>query len=68
MIRLAPMILLLAPMLALAACASSSAYGNYANYDTLKQAQDACAAKGGTMVLRAQGDPQSIDAYACKRN
>jgi hypothetical protein len=39
-----------------------------ATLDALRDVQAACAAKGGTMKLKTEGDPQSIDAYACERN
>ena len=53
---------------ALTACASSSApSGGVANLDSLRDFQAACAAKGMTMQLKSQGDPQRIDAYACVR-
>jgi hypothetical protein len=39
-----------------------------ATLDALRDVQAACAAKGGTMKLKPEGDAQSIDAYACERN
>ena len=56
--------------LALAACASSAGYGRsagVATYDDLKAAQQACAAKGGTLRLKRNGDAQYLDDYACER-
>jgi hypothetical protein len=52
---------------ALAACETgmTNAAGT-ADYDTLKRATDDCKAKGGSLVLKDQGDPQRIDAYVCK--
>ena len=37
------------------------------SYDSLKRAQDACAASGGALTLRAGGDPQNVADFACKR-
>ena len=52
----------------LAACASSATpSGGVANLDALRDLQAACAARGQTMQLKPQGDPQRIDAYACMR-
>jgi hypothetical protein len=52
----------------LAGCASAAApSGGVANLDALRDLQAACAAKGMTMQLKSQGDPQRIDAYACVR-
>ena len=55
--------------LALGACASESAepLGGYANYDALRAAKNACAAKGGVFRLKPEGNPERIDAYACER-
>jgi len=39
-----------------------------ATLDALRDVQAACAAKGQTLKLKPEGDPQSIDAYACQRN
>ena len=50
-----------------AACAGSARDGGYATYDALKAAQQACKAKGGALKLKTEGDPQSIDGYACER-
>jgi hypothetical protein len=36
-----------------------------ANYDALKQATDACKAKGGSFELRKGGDPTHLGDYAC---
>jgi hypothetical protein len=38
-----------------------------ATLDALRDAQAACAARGGTMQLKTEGDPAVIDAYACVR-
>ncbi|MDB5438338.1 MAG: hypothetical protein JWM33_765 [Caulobacteraceae bacterium] len=57
------------PALALAACATAASVdGGVANYDELKKAQAACAAKGGDLALKPMGDSQYIADYACKRN
>ncbi|MFC3069980.1 hypothetical protein [Phenylobacterium soli] len=53
--------------LGLAACASASPVGGVANYDALKKAHADCAAKGGTLVLQRNGDPEYIGDYACER-
>ena len=54
--------------LALAACAGAPARDEgVATLDALRDAQSACAARGGTMQLKTEGDPASIDAYACVR-
>ena len=37
-----------------------------ADYDSLKRAQDECAAQGGQLVLKNGGDAQYIQDYACK--
>ena len=37
-----------------------------ANYDALKQATEACKAKGGSFVLRKGGDPTHLGDYACE--
>ena len=50
-----------------AACASPAPEGGVANYDALSQAQAACAAKGGKLVLKNGGDPEYIGDYACER-
>jgi len=54
-------------VLALGACASSAPDGGVANYDALKKAHADCAAKGGTLVLQKNGDPEYIGDYACER-
>ena len=54
-------------LLALGACASAAPDGGVANYDALKKAHAACAAKGGTLVLQKNGDPEYIGDYACER-
>ncbi|THD72208.1 hypothetical protein [Phenylobacterium sp.] len=55
-------------LLGLAACETSEPNGGAADYDALKRAQADCAAAGGTLVLKDQGDAQRIDAYTCKRS
>jgi len=67
MIRLA---LLVAALGVLAACSqtgSSAAWYEQgdANYDALKAAHDACAAKGGTYQMKPGGDPTHLGDYQC---
>lgn len=38
-----------------------------ATYDDLKTAQQACAAKGGSLRLQKNGDVQYLDDYACEK-
>ncbi len=55
---------------ALTACASGAGFGKsggVATYDDLKAAQEACAAKGGTLRLQKNGDVQFLDDYACEK-
>ncbi|TAL35160.1 hypothetical protein [Phenylobacterium sp.] len=62
--------LVLMAALALTACASGAGFGNaggIATYDDLKKAQQACAAKGGSLKLQKNGDPQFLDDYACEK-
>jgi hypothetical protein len=60
--------LVAAAALALGACATGPTRDEgLATLDALKDAQAACAAKGGEMQLKRDGDPTSIDAYACVR-
>jgi hypothetical protein len=54
-------------LLGLAACETPVNAGGAADYDALKRAQADCAAQGGKLVLKDQGDNQRIDAYTCKR-
>jgi uncharacterized lipoprotein YmbA len=52
----------------LAACASTGAPSEgVASLDALRSLQASCEARGMTMQLKSQGDPQRIDAYACVR-
>ncbi len=60
-----PVIALIAA-LGLSACADMAPDGGVANYDTLKAAQQTCAARGGQLVLKDQGNAREIDAYTCK--
>jgi hypothetical protein len=53
--------------LGLAACETTANDGGTADYDALKRATESCTAQGGKLVLKDQGDPQSIQAYVCKR-
>jgi len=65
MIRLA---VLASTLLALAGCVGAPARdGGVATLDALKDAQARCAARGGTVQLKTEGDPASIDDYACVR-
>jgi hypothetical protein len=52
--------------LALAGCAETAREGGIANYDGLKQAQEACAAKGGKLMLKDGGNSQWLEDYSCK--
>ncbi len=61
-----PLLVILIAALA-AACASAAPVGGVANYDALKKAHADCAAKGGTLVLQKNGDPEYIGDYACER-
>ena len=55
--------------LSLGACAGGPTRDEgLATLDALRDMQAACAAKGLTMKLKTEGDPQYIDAYACERN
>ena len=54
----------------LSACGGGVGFGRsigVATYDDLKAAQQACAAKGGTLKLQKNGDPQYLDDYACEK-
>jgi len=63
-----PAVLALAAALALAACADAPVRDQgLATLDSLSDAQAACAAKGGTMQLKPEGDPSEIAGYACVR-
>ena len=53
-------------LLGLAACASSAREGGIANYDGLKQAQEKCAAQGGTLTLKDGGNSEWLQDYSCK--
>jgi hypothetical protein len=53
--------------LGLAACAGgASPDGGVANYDALRQAHEKCAARGGTLALKTNGNAREIQDYACK--
>jgi hypothetical protein len=66
MIRAVAIVLL---TLCLGACAGGPApNGGVATLDALRDFQAACAAKGLTMKLKTDGDPERMDAYACVRN
>ena len=53
--------------LGLTACETASNAGGVADYDALRQAQQACAARGGTFKLKPGGDAEYIQDYACER-
>ena len=56
--------------LGLAACAGgidTMRDGGVATYDSIKAATEACAAKGGQLRLKRNGDAQYLDDYACER-
>ena len=56
--------------LALSACVSGVGAGNsggLATYDDLKAAQQACAAKGGKLVLKRNGDANYLPDYGCEK-
>jgi hypothetical protein len=53
-------------LLGLTGCASSAREGGIANYDGLKQAQEACAAKGGKLMLKDGGNSRWLEDYSCK--
>jgi hypothetical protein len=65
--------LILGVVLAVAGCGSVSSgvgsghNGGIATYDDLKEAQQSCAAKGGHMKLKRNGDPQYLEDYACEK-
>ncbi|MGZ6020351.1 MAG: hypothetical protein ACXWKO_16910 [Phenylobacterium sp.] len=53
--------------LGLAACETGgSNVAGTADYDSLKRANADCAAKGGKLVLKPEGNAEYIDAYECK--
>jgi hypothetical protein len=59
---------LMAGALALGACAAGAGpAGGVASLDALRALQAGCAARGMTMQLKTDGDPERIDAYACVR-
>ncbi|OHB28037.1 MAG: hypothetical protein A2790_11470 [Phenylobacterium sp. RIFCSPHIGHO2_01_FULL_69_31] len=65
-----PVVAILA-LVSLSACAGGAGFGKsggIATYDDLKAAQEACAAKGGTLKLQKNGDVQYLDDYACEKN
>ena len=53
--------------LAASACATGGRDGGYATYDALAQAQRECAAKGGVLKQKPQGNTSRIDGFACER-
>jgi hypothetical protein len=71
MIRIALIAASLAALAPLAACNANGPEGNTyyeqgdANYDALKEATDACKAKGGAFELKKGGDPTHLGDYQC---
>jgi hypothetical protein len=64
-----PTCVALAAAWALASCSSGAGYGKsggLATYDDLRAAQEACAAKGGSLKLQRNGDAKYLDDYACE--
>jgi len=59
--------LILAGTLCGACAGGPSPMDDVANYDALKSAKDACAARGGVLALRDQGNPERISSFVCKR-
>jgi hypothetical protein len=61
----------LAGLASVAACNANGPEGNPyyqlgdVNYDTLKAADDACKAKGGTFKLKEGGEPTHLGDYEC---
>ena len=53
--------------LSLCACAEAGPAGGVATYDALRQATQACEAKGGKLVLTKANNSQDIGNYACER-
>ena len=54
-------------LVGLAACETTgNNVAGTADYDSLRRATEACKAKGGTLVLKDQGDAQYIQDYVCK--
>jgi|GEM_PF-835210 len=54
-------------LLGLAACETTgNNVAGTADYDSLRRATQDCKAKGGTLVLKDQGDAQYIQDYVCK--
>ena len=41
--------------------------GGVATYDSIKAARDTCAAKGGQLRLKRNGNAQYLEDYACER-
>jgi hypothetical protein len=64
-------ILVIAALCGLGACESGTGSGaawyeqGDANYDALKAAHDACAAKSGTYQVKPGGDPTHLGDYQC---
>jgi hypothetical protein len=54
--------------LGLAACETASTLTGSADYDSLKRATADCAAQGGKLALKDQGNAEHIQDYACKKD
>lgn len=57
-------------LVALTGCASAPAYRDegLATYDALRDAQQACAAKGEKLKLRDQGNAKRLDHWTCQKD
>ena len=51
----------------LTGCALGGRDGGLATYDALAEAQRKCAAEGGKLVRKDEGNAARIDAFACER-
>ena len=58
-------------LISLSACAGPAGgpdpLGGVASYDALKNAREACLAKGGELVRSEEGSGKRMTDYACKR-
>ncbi|HEX3887258.1 MAG TPA: hypothetical protein VHW05_07145 [Phenylobacterium sp.] len=61
-------LIIVAAAIALSACAEGGPQGGVANYDALKQASDACRAKGGHLELQRDSAPEDLANYSCEKN
>ena len=60
-------LIVVAASLVLYACAEAGPEAGVATYDALRQATQACEAKGGKLVLGKDSDSQDIGNYTCER-